>query len=151
MGRKVSCVAIDAEGRDKGRTFLLTEMPATQAEAWAIRAFMAIAKGGAEIPDQIPQSIAGIAILGFKTLLGSMNYADAKPLLDEMMGCVQFIPDPGQPKVIRNLVESDIEEVATRFYLRKQVFELHTDFFARAARSTSTSSAAVAAGASLSV
>lgn len=138
--RNIVDIAITAEGRDAGKTFRLTEMSASAAENWAIRAFMAIAKGGMEIPDGIPQSIAGIAILGFKALAGA-DYATAKPLMDEMMGCVQVLTDSG---IARKPVEEDIEEVATRLQLRKEVFELHTGFFARAARMKSTTSTSAA-------
>lgn len=139
--RNTADITITAEGRDKGKTFRLTEMSATAAEDWAIRAFLAIARGGMEIPDSVPQSIAGIAILGFKALSGA-SYADAKPLLDEMMACVQVVTSSG---AVRKPMEEDIEEVATRLQLRKEVFEVHTGFFERAARSKSTTSASAAA------
>jgi hypothetical protein len=142
--RNIADIQITAEGRDAGKTFRITELSASAAEDWAIRAFMAIAKGGMEIPDGVPASIAGIAILGFRALAG-MDAATAKPLLDEMMGCVQFITSSG---VVRRLVEEDIEEVATRLQLRKEVFEVHTGFFARAARLKSKNSASGAEAAS---
>jgi hypothetical protein len=143
--RKTADITITAEGRDQGRQFRITELSASAAEDWAIRAFMAIAKGGMEIPDGVPASIAGIAILGFKALAG-MDVATAKPLLDEMMGCVQVITSSG---AVRRPMEEDIEEVATRLQLRKEVFEVHTGFFARAARLKSTTSDSTASAASV--
>lgn len=134
--RKVVDITITAEGRDAGKTFRITELSASRAEDWAIRALMAIAKSGAEIPDAVPQSIAGIAILGFQTVM-RMDRSDAKPLLDEMMSCVQIVTSSG---VVRSLQEEDIEEVATRLQLRKEVFEVHTGFFGRVASSKSTPS-----------
>lgn len=142
--RKTADITITADGRDQGKTFRITELSASAAEDWAIRAFMAIARGGMEIPDGVPASIAGIAILGFKALAG-MDPATAKPLLDEMMGCVQVVTSSG---VVRKPMEEDIEEVATRLQLRKEVFEVHTGFFERAARSKSTTSASTAPAAS---
>jgi hypothetical protein len=127
--RKTADITITAEGRDVNKVFRITEMAASQAEDWAIRAIMAIAKGGLEIPDGIPQSLAGIAILGFKAL-ATADYATAKPLLDEMMGCVQIVTSSG---AVRKLMEEDIEEIATRIQLRKEVFEVHTGFFGRVA------------------
>lgn len=129
MARKTVNVTITAEGRDVGKRFKLTEMSAAAAEDWALRAFMSIAKGGMEIPEGIPQSLAGIAILGLQAL-ASADYATAKPLLDQMMGCIQVISSAG---IVRPLMDEDIEEVATRVQLRKEVFEVHTGFFARAA------------------
>jgi len=73
----------------------------------------------------------------------------AKPLLDEMMGCVQIVPSPN---VKRPLIEDDIEEVKTRLMLRKAIWDLHMDFFLDADKSTSESEAqAQAATASLSI
>lgn len=141
MARNTADVTITAEGRDNGKVFRITELSASAAEDWAIRALMAIARGGVEIPDGIPQSIAGIAILGFKALAG-MDPTIAKPLLDEMMACVQIVTASG---VARKPMEEDIEEVATRLQLRKEVFEVHTGFFARAARLKSTTSSSAAA------
>ena len=126
--RRTADITIAAEGRDKGKAFRLTEMPARQAEEWAMRALIALARSGVEIPDNIAnRGLAGIAALGFTALRG-LGFSDAKPLLDEMMTCVMFIPDPKRPAVVRNLVDDDIEEVGTFFQLRKEVFQLHVDF-----------------------
>ena len=43
MARKVEYITIDQEGRDQGKTFKITEMPALKAEKWATRAFLALA------------------------------------------------------------------------------------------------------------
>ena len=113
-------------GRDKGKEFLITEMSATQAENWAIKAVLAIGNAGIEIPDTlVSQGMAGLVAVGYMNLL-KIPFDAAKPLLDEMMGCVQFIPSPN---VKRFLIEDDIEEVSTRFALRKAIWNLHMDFF----------------------
>jgi len=133
MARKTALVTIDAEGRDQGKTFLLREMSASQAEDWAVRVILAAARGGVEIPDDIAQAgLAGVAAMGLK-MLGGMRFEDAKPLLDEMFSCIQIVPDPAKPQVVRYLIEDDVEEVVTRLKLRKEVFALHTDFFTDAA------------------
>jgi len=128
MARKTKVVMIEAEGRDQGKHFLLTELPASQAERWATRALMAMGKSGVEIPDGIERAgIAGLAMIGLRALVG-MPFEDAQPLLDEMFTCIQIIPDPARPQVHRYLIEDDIEEVATRLLLRQEVIELHTGF-----------------------
>ena len=48
-----------------------------------------------------------------------------------MMTCVAFLPDPARPQVIRQLVETDIEEIATRLRLRDEVIALHVGFSIR--------------------
>jgi hypothetical protein len=126
--RKTATITIAAEGRDKGKVFQLKELPASQAERWAMKVFLALAKSGVDIPEDVMQSgMAGIAAVGFKALAG-MNYYDAEPLMDEMFQCVQAVPDPGKPAVLRNLIEDDIEEVQTRLLLRKEILLLHVNF-----------------------
>lgn len=138
MARKELTVVIDAEGRDRDKAFFIREMPAAQGEAWAIRVFLAMGKAGIEVPEDIAQAgMAGIARMGFRALFG-MSYEDAEPLLAEMMACVQRIPNPQEPRVLRSLVEDDIEEIKTRLYLRAKVFELHTGFSLPAGISRST-------------
>jgi hypothetical protein len=141
-GRKVAFVKITAEGRDKGKEFKITEMPAMQAEKWAIRAFLALARGGIEIPEDIAdQGLAGIAVVGFK-MFGSMRWEDAEPLLDEMFACIEAVPEPGNHDKVTSLFESSIDEPATNLFLRKQVFGLHVDF----SKLVAASKSALAAG-----
>jgi hypothetical protein len=128
--RKTLEVTISAEGRDKGRVYLITEMPATQLEKWAARALLALASSGVYIPEDVAQAgIAGIARLGLQ-MLGGIKFPEAEPLMDEMMACVQYRAiDRQHPDIPpRPLNESDIEEVATRVQLRKEWFTLHTGF-----------------------
>jgi hypothetical protein len=140
--RKELTVTIDAEGRDKGKVFFIREMPASQAESWALRALMALMKANVEVPDNISEAgLAGVAALGLKAF-GGLSFEAAEPLMAEMMSCVQIIPDPRQQAVKRLLIEDDIEEVKTRLFLRAQVFELHTGFSLAAGRSPSTAPAA---------
>ena len=116
-------------GRDAGKQFLITEMSAIKAEKWATRAILAMGRSGLDIPDNIRGAgMAAMAVLGLRTML-SMKWEDAEPLLDEMLGCIQIIPDPKKnPTFLRKLEEVDIEEVKTLFDLRLEVFALHTGF-----------------------
>lgn len=133
MARKVQDYTADA-GRDQGKLFRLTEMPATQAEKWAAKAFLALAKSGVDIPDNIASAgLAGVAAMGVKAF-GGMSFADAEPLMDEMMRCVQRVVDPSNPTFARALIEDDIEEVQTRLKIRMELFKLHVDFSMGVAR-----------------
>jgi hypothetical protein len=133
MARKTVTITIDAQGRDKGKVFVLTELPAMQAEEWAGRALFAMMNAGVEIPDNIAQAgLSGVAALGISALT-KISFEAAKPLLDEMLGCIQLQPSP---KVTRALIEDDIEEVATLIRLRKEIMSLHMDFSVPAGQST---------------
>jgi hypothetical protein len=123
--RKTSTVTIDAKGRDKGKVFLLTELPTAESEEWAGRALFALMNAGVEIPDNIAEAgLAGLAAMGIKAIT-KLPFDAAKPLLDKMMECVQIQPSPG---VVRSLIPDDIEEVATMLSLRKAIWNLHVDF-----------------------
>lgn len=134
MARKTETVIItgDANNRDNGKHFLLTEMPAAQAESWANRALLAIGRSAAEIDTAAaPGGMAGIYTIG-ATALSRLRWEDAQPLLDEMFGCIQIIGDPTKPQATtRKLLEgenADIEEVTTRWQLREKVISLHLGF-----------------------
>ncbi len=121
-------------GRDQGKIFGILEKSAYDAEWWATRAFLALAKNGVEVPEEISSmGLAGLAQVGIKSLTRLDPY-DAKPLLDEMMTCVSFVPDPSRidPATGRShtrpLVEDDIEEISTVTQLRMEIFSLHVNF-----------------------
>lgn len=140
--RKTKTVTITADGRDKGKIFVITEMPASQAEEWAMRALEAIAQRS-QIPSGLQNAgMFGIFILGLQPLLAA-PFGMMKPLLDEMFAsCLSIQPgakDENGAAILRGsgtplikakgpMVEEDIEEVATRVYLRDQIFLLHTGF-----------------------
>lgn len=120
--RRTEIVEI-TEGRDAGKKYQITEMSAEAAEWWAFRALQAIAGADAELNLQAP--LADMAAQGIKAL-AKVHPDQAKPLLDEMMSCVQIlVPATQKP---RPLLDGDIEDVKTRFMLRKAVVELHLGF-----------------------
>jgi len=128
MARKELDITIDDDGRDRGKVFHLREMSAWQAERWAIRALLALSKAGADIGGAEPGAgVAAFAATSFRALL-SLDFADAEPLLIEMLECISIKPDPRNPNVVRALLPEDIEEVATLIKLRKEVFTLHVGF-----------------------
>lgn len=137
MRREID-VTIAAAGRDTGKVFHITEMAAEPAEEWAMRIFLSLARAGIDLPADVlnggmaavaavmPALMAGALING----VGSLNYDEIKPLLQQMMDCVQI----KEKVVTRNLTPDDIEEVATRLFLRSEVFKLHTGFSPNAAK-----------------
>jgi len=134
VARKTEIINVTSEGRDKGKQFIITEMPALRAERWAFRALLALAHSGVELPPGAADG--GMAVLASAGLqaLNSLDFEEARPLLDEMWSCVQIVPDPKNPNITRPLViregeGDDIEELPTIFQLRERIFRLHTDFF----------------------
>lgn len=128
MARKTKVVKIDAKNRDAGKAFLITEMDAVRAEKWAARALLAIASSGVDIPPDVLKMGAGAVVAAGVRSLMTMAFADAEPLLDEMMQCVAVVPDARKLDVTRPLDIDDIDEVTTILLLRSEVVELHTGF-----------------------
>ena len=145
MARHTATYTVEDEGRDRGKNFLITEMPASRGEAWAYRALLALIAGGVELPDGFERmGMAGMAELGIKALAG-LRWEVAEPLLAEMWDCIEIIPDPAKPRIFRALIEDDVEEVMTRGKLRAEVWKLHTGFLKAAALSISGDSPAATA------
>lgn len=130
--RKTKSVTITADGRDKGKTFLLTELPAVKAEKWATRALLAIGQSGVTISeDALTAGMAGLAVVGIRALM-SVAFEEAEPLLDEMRDCIQIQPDPRNASVVRPVMwDDEIEEVGTILLLRDEVMQLHLGFSIR--------------------
>ena len=139
--RKSAKIRIGAEGkRDEGKLFLVTEMSAVAAERWGRRAFQALAKSGLDVPDEIANGgLAQIASFGFRAIAAAST-DEVDWLMEQLMGCVEFVPDPTKPEIKRGgvgqaLFDSDIEEYATRLRLQAEAFEISLGFSMAAVRS----------------
>lgn len=122
MARRTAEITVQTDDRDKGKTFLLTEMPAAQAEKWAARAVLALAKSGVQFPDEL-EGMAAIATVSVQALSG-LTFEAAEPLMDEMFGCIQIV----EKHITRRLTDDDIDEVSTRLMLRGEVLSIHLGF-----------------------
>lgn len=122
------------KGRDAGTQFLITEMPIIKADKWASKLLLALAGSGVEVPNLNGGMLAivNIAMSAFK------NIPEDKllPLLDELLDCVQIIPEGGKPRAL-NLDINDIQDLTTLWKLRKEVLQLHIDFLKSALSLTS--------------
>lgn len=124
MARKTKVFKIDdKKSRDNGKSFVLTEMDAESAEWWAFQVLQCLLGSDAEIDFNAP--LAQLAAQGLAAM-GRIPPEKAKPLLEQMMGCVRIKLPSGSES--RDLLPGDIEEVKTRVILRKEVLALHVDF-----------------------
>lgn len=130
MARKTKDLVI-ASGRDKGKTFVITEMSVIDADRWANRALLAMMRGGVDVGNVDFSNVdsAGgmlelvkVAITG----LGNMEEVIAVDLLNELLDCAKFVPSSGTPREI--IIESDIESMATLWSIRKEALMIHIDF-----------------------
>jgi hypothetical protein len=149
VAREQRVITIDTPGRDKGKQFRITEMPADQAERWGNRLALEFGHAAAKFPSGlIGGGMAGVSqvlpvlmVQGLQSL-GGLNPDVVQPLLDEMMGCVKFIP-PGSAAGLPDQVifageNSQIEEVQTRYRMHFETIKLHWGFLLDAAQSNST-------------
>jgi hypothetical protein len=131
MGRKTLEYTLQGgpENRDAGKRYLITEWPADKAEDWGMRALIAVARSGADVPPEaMGGGMLGVAMMGLRSMAG-INSAEVVGLLNELMECVQALPGKGgDDRVKRALIPDDTEEVTTRLKLKSEVFALHTGF-----------------------
>lgn len=124
MSLKSKTITIEG-GRDNGKKFIIHEMPAAKVDEWAMRALMALAGAGVEVPEA-NEGMMGLAKVAFSAL-GNVPYEKARPLLNELIDCVEYVPSGGTPRPI-DLNIGDIEDFTNIWKLRKEVFNLHIDF-----------------------
>jgi hypothetical protein len=129
--------------RDNGKTFLITEMPADQAERWLtqIGYLIARAKGIELDPDN--QGLAAImAVNPDLSKVGQLRALQDPSVDADTWSCVQYVHGPKIPPApILSGADSQIEEVRTRALLRNEVLQLHSNF-TEESPSTSAPSAA---------
>jgi hypothetical protein len=130
----------DPNNRDRGKTFIITEMPVFQAEKFAARAWLAVCNANVSLSEEESKNVvtnagwAGLAFLSLRAL-GNAKYADIEPLMDEMMTYIKIIRDLKNSDMSYPVMESDLEEISTLITLRKEFIDLHTGFFSRGAGS----------------
>ena len=125
------------EGRDSGKTFVVTEMPASRLEKWSARALLALFNGHvpANVADQARGShamaLAGAVMSG----LNGVRWELVEPLYDELLTCIHHVPDPSRPsarvKLCAENVDNFIQDMGTLLRLRAAVLEVCFDFFGR--------------------
>lgn len=151
MARKEITFTVTANGRDKGKQFKITEMSARQAEEWAIRVACAMMGTGVSVPDNVmniatlmskekPKEEDQAAIALYESVMASgmialakfgisalakVPFSDSKPLLDELLSCVQY---QAGPTITIPLDESHVEEASTYFRLKVEALKLHVSF-----------------------
>ena len=130
MARKTCRVTVDADGRDKGKTFVVTKLPALDIERWTVRLVLALGKNGVNLPGvQADSGFAGIAGVLW-ALLAQVSPKEAETLMATMLQGLKI--DEG--KITRDLVDGDIEDPETLLQVRLAWVELHAGFFKKGGR-----------------
>jgi hypothetical protein len=116
----------ERENRDAGKSFVVTEVPALQAEEWGLRAIMALGTSGISVPPEMADAgLIGVVLIGYQAFMGAKP-SEVLPLWREMLpACVEYAPSPG---IKMPFASQLVEEVSTLLTLRKAILELHTGF-----------------------
>lgn len=130
--RKTTTVTIK-DGRDKGKTFKITEWPCIQTEHWILRAVFGLGKNGVELPPELLSLGAAPIAYAIATQAIKLPSRLGIRLADELMQGVQRV----EASLDRSLVDNDIEDVSTRLQLKAEVLRLTFGFFAPAASPSS--------------
>ena len=135
--RKEKTLVIDDRGNKL--TFKIQEMPATRLMDWIAKALLLLAQAGADVPTGagLDAAVKYFADNGFKAL-GALDYAKAKPLMEELLGCCYRQTGNAEERV------TTAEDVATLFRLEMEAFALHFDFFQNAAPSDTPAPVSIA-------
>lgn len=125
------------KGKDKGKTFQITEMPLLEADRWAWTLGHGMLRGGIEMSESDVNKInfnsAGGILEFAKIGLGALGNVDRDTvfmLLDELTEkCIKIVPSSGEPRAV--IMGSDISDMATLNMLRMEAIKIHIDFLAQ--------------------
>ncbi|EMG5773588.1 hypothetical protein V5D82_003002 [Yersinia enterocolitica] len=130
MARKEIIYIVDAEGRDNGKEFIITEMSAWDADSLAQDIFRAMGDSNyTGIPaDVIAMGCAGLATVGLSVISASSPDV-AHALRDRLMSTVEIVITHDGNRSRRQVKGSiDFEEVSTIRKLLDKVFQTNFDF-----------------------
>lgn len=129
--RRTVTVKIEEEGRDKGKVFLIEEMPADVGERWALQVLYLWSQIGVTMPQGVQEAgMAGLAAVGVDFLTIAQARALTDPSLDVMWDYIKYQHAPDHPpqKIVSG-ANCQIDEIRTRKRLREEVLKLHLVFF----------------------
>ena len=135
-GLKTKTVTIE-KGRDKGKKFLITEMPAMQADEWSHKLIEQAANSGVNLKDvdilnMNTDNMKGMVEIGVGifTVLGRVPHQISREMKFDLLDrCVQIVPSSGSP---RDCVwDQEIIDFPNFTKLAYHVLELHIGFLVR--------------------
>ncbi|QEA11038.1 hypothetical protein ABSZL4_74 [Acinetobacter phage AB_SZL4] len=132
-GLKTKTVTIE-DGRDKGKVFKITEMPAIQADEWAHRLLEQAANSGVNLKDVDvlnldTKSMAGMIEIGAAvfTVLGRIPHEISRELKFDLLDrCVQIVPKSGEPRMC--MWDQEIKDFKNFTILAAHAIGIHIDF-----------------------
>lgn len=117
-------------GRDKGKKFKITEMPATKMDKWATKALLILGKQGTAF------NLAQLDLEELLRGLSNADYAGVEPLLEELLSCASFERDGVSMTMTSSIADGIIEDWTTLFRLRIEALKLNLGFLEQGDGST---------------
>jgi hypothetical protein len=117
-------------GRDKGKKFTITEMPAVKMDKWATKALIILGKTGNSF------NLAQIDLESLLRSLSSADYEGVEPLLEELLSCATFDKDGVSMVMTSSIADGIVEDWTTLFRLRIEALKLNLGFFEQGDGST---------------
>lgn len=131
-------VVISEDGADKGKTFVVRQMPLIQGDRWANRVALALMKSGVDVSPLTK----GLNVSNAKNFVGMLDMANvitvalkalggieddvAQGLLDELMRHVAVKLPNGTTRTLT--VDTDISSIGTLWKLRIEAIKVNLDF-----------------------
>lgn len=131
MARKEIEIKIE-EGRDAGKTFKITEMPAVQADRWITKALCLLGKSKFDI-----SSLGSMSMPEILKSMSGLNFDDTEPLLNQLLECATFEKDGVAVPMKGSMIDSVIEDWSTLFRLKVESLKLILGFLEQGGESTS--------------
>lgn len=110
-------------GRDKGKKFTITEMPAVKMDKWATKALIILGKTGNSF------NLAQIDLESLLRSLSNADYEGVEPLLEELLSCATFEKDGVSMVMTSSIADGIVEDWTTLFRLRIEALKLNLGFF----------------------
>lgn len=120
--------------RDKGKKFLITELPAIQADEWAHELVYEASIAGMnlreiDVLNVDTKSMQGMIEIGtvVATTLGRIHHKRSRELKFDLLDkCVQIVPTGGEPRAC--MWASEIEDMQNFSILFAQALAIHVSF-----------------------
>jgi hypothetical protein len=132
-GLKTKIVTIE-KGRDKGKSFKITEMPAIQADEWAHHLLEQATLSGVDLKNVNilnldTKSMAGMIEIGAAiiTIIGRIPREESRALKFDLLDrCVQIIPKAGEPRMC--MWDQEIKDFENFTILAAHAVGIHINF-----------------------
>ncbi|RUT26846.1 hypothetical protein C0V97_03975 [Asaia sp. W19] len=121
------------DGEDAGKVFVITRMPAMQADRWARHLVKALTRAGMALPpDAMEIGLSGLGGMA-QAMFGQLEDEAADKALDALMATVKIQRDPNNPASRGQIIDADLEDPETLPRLQAEAFRMHLGFFKAAA------------------